>query len=133
VPSRKIVIESATWKTSSSLWLMKTIDSPLSLRSRTIVRSRATSVVVSAVVGSSMKRIRASIESARAIATSCLLAIERVPTASSSGSSSRIRASCSDAIWRIRARFTYRVPSWSITLMAMFSATLRWSNRERSW
>ena len=64
--------------TSSILWLTKTSATPLSLSDFTIRNSDWTSRQVSAVVGSSMKMMRASWASARQIAVSWRSATDRV-------------------------------------------------------
>src|SRR5712691_11628071 len=96
-------------------------------------KSRSTSVVVSAAVGSSITMTRAFVVSAFAISTSCWSAIES-PRASRSGS--RRTPSCSNtpaASRRIRLpsmrrkRFSGCVPT------KMFSATLRSGKSVGSW
>src|SRR5207248_2412692 len=85
-PLRRTVMRSEICMTSSSLWLTKTNATPRSFSDATTRNSACTSRRVKAVVGSSMKMIRASCASARQIAVSCRSATESSSTAASRSS-----------------------------------------------
>ena len=60
LPRRSTVTRSAISSTSSSLWLMKTIETPSSFSARSTWNSSCVSCAVSTAVGSSRIRMRAS-------------------------------------------------------------------------
>ena len=57
LPRRMTVMRSAMRSTSSSLWLMKTIESPRAVMPRSVPNSSSTSWGASTAVGSSMMRM----------------------------------------------------------------------------
>ena len=132
-PSRRIVTVSEIAVTSSRRWLMKTIATPRSRRSRMIEKSRSTSGGESAAVGSSMIRRRASEESALAISSSWRSATPR-PLTGRSGPKSAPSSS--------RIVFAFDCISPQSTVCALvrgcrpantFSATLRSGKTVGSW
>ena len=94
---------------------------------------RRTSFSVSAVVGSSMMMSCACEASARQIATSCFWATGRASTRVSRSISTPIFSSALRAIARDASRLksSLWVESW--VTKAIFSATLRFGNSEKSW
>ena len=98
-----------------------------------ISNSAATSLRVSAVVGSSMMISFASNISALQMATICFSATDSEPTSRSSSTSKLIFESASCAIWRMRFLFTNLCPAASSVLKARFSITVRFGKMEKSW
>ena len=74
----------------------------------------------------------ASAAMARQMATSCRLAIERCETFSSRSSATLMRCIAAEAVARTAGQFTTPI-SLRCRPMAMFSATVRFGNRDRSW
>jgi hypothetical protein len=111
---------------------METTPTPFPKSSRTIRSRRSVSLSVSALVGSSITRIRAFRERARAISTSCRSARVKRSTLASGSMSRPTRASASRALVR-------SAPRWSTARgfagppRARLSATLRVGTRESSW
>ena len=124
---------SQTSSTSASLWLTKTTATPSALSLLMMPSRAATSRSVSAVVGSSMTIRRAFEASARQIATSCLWATGRRSSGTFSGMSTPTRSRAPAASSRTRRRSTRRRPAPSSVAKAMFSATERFGNSEKSW
>ena len=132
-PSRMIVTRWQQTNTSSSRCEMNNTAAPW-LRSVAITsKSRSTSTVVRAAVGSSMTSTCALNDSALAISTICWSATER-PRASRPGSSctpsrvNTVRASRS-----IARRSMRRPRPVGCRPMKMFSATVRSGNSDGSW
>ena len=75
-----MVIWSATWLTSFSLWLMRIAEIPRSRNSVSSFRSAWLSASLSDDVGSSRISSFTSLDSALAISTSCCLPMPRSPT-----------------------------------------------------
>ena len=82
-PLRSTVMRSATASTSRSLWVMKTIDLPWSVRLSTTPKNSSTSPGVSTAVGSSRIRIDASRNSALTSSTRCCWPTDRSCTRAS--------------------------------------------------
>ena len=83
LPPRSTVMRSATASTSRSLWVMKMIDLPWSMRLRTTAKKSSTSPGVSTAVGSSRIRMSASRKSALTSSTRCCSPTERSSTMAS--------------------------------------------------
>ena len=128
-PSRITVTRWQIVKISSSRCEMKSTALPRACSVSTTPNRRATSVPVSAAVGSSITITRAFVVSAFAISTSCWSAIES-PRASRSGSS--LTPSCSNtsaASRRIRLPSMRRNRFSGCAPTKMFSATVRSGKR----
>ena len=132
-PSRSTVTTSAIASTSSSLWLMKTTDTPRPRRRCTVAKRFSTSCGERAAVGSSMINRRARDESAFAISSSWRSATPSPRTGVSgekpTSRSSRIRAAARFIARQstTRNRFRGRWPA------KMFSATERSGKTVGSW
>ena len=132
-PLRSTVKRSLIRNTSPSLWLTNSVEMPRDLRSRMIRNRASTSLLVNAVVGSSMMISLASLISAREIATSCLSATERSPTVASRSTRKSIFETASSAIRRKRRQLASRRFAASSVVSARFSITVRFGKMEKSW
>ena len=99
-PLRRTEMRSAIRYTWSMKWVMKTIAIPRRLRSRMIPNRSSVSFASRLAVGSSSTRTRVSSSSARAMAMSCWMATEYVPSGRSTSMSILRRLSRSRAILR---------------------------------
>ena len=132
-PDRMMVTRCEMAMTSSSLCDTKMRATPCALSFSTTMNRRATSRWVRAVVGSSMMRSFALPARERQMAVSCLSATESCSTSASSGSGtprrSTICAACFFAFVELKNFF------FSVTeeVIMMFSATVRFENRLKSW
>ena len=130
-PSRSTVTFSEIARTSSSLWLTKSVEMSFERSSSMTRTSASTSGLVSAVVGSSMMMSFAPCVRARAMATSCRLETGRSSTtASRSMSAWTLRSSHSASLRMLAHPMKFR-PFSTIWLRAMFSATVRLGNSEK--
>ena len=136
-PARSTAMRCDTRSTSSSLWLMKMIDSPRATICASVAKSDSLSCGVSTAVGSSRIRMRAPRLRPKATSALRISTRWRSPTESSptraSGSTARpkSRAACSSAAraWRRREKGCHRLSVPSITL----SSTLRLSASVKCW
>ena len=132
-PERRMVTRWETASTSSSLCETNMSATPRARRVATRANSRATSVWVRAVVGSSMMMIRASLTRARQMAVSCLSATDRVSTSASRSNARPSSSTMARAAGR-EARPEYsRRRSATAAVSTMFSPTVRLGNSEKSW
>ena len=132
-PFLRIVMLSEISNTSSSLWDTKRIVTPFFFKSVIISKSRVTSFLVRAVVGSSMIISFALSSSALEIAISCLSATGSVSTSASRSTSKLIFWTASSAILRNSFLLTSFFLFASTWLNARFSITVRFGKIEKSW
>ena len=131
-PSRKTVIRSAIFATSSSLCEVYRMAVPAAFRRSIWRNSTAASRLVSTAVGSSMIRTRALRDSALAISTICLSETEMSETRALG----LTRVSSSDRSRSASARIAFlsrKKPRFSSRPRKMFSSTLSCSARLNSW
>ena len=131
-PSRSTLMVSAMRASSSRWWLIKTMATPLALSSSSTAKSASTSLPVSAAVGSSKMRMRAFMDSALAISTSCCLATPSSPTGMSRSTSKPIRCSAAWACALRCLRLT-NPKRRGVRPSMMFSATDMVGTRLSSW
>ena len=112
---------------------MKMMPRPLAFRSFMILNRCCTSPEDRALVGSSMTSSFASYTSARAMATSCCLAVDREPSFAFRSMSTprmlRARLLVSSISFQLMMRRFLSICS----LKAMFSFTVSVGNSEKSW
>ncbi len=132
-PSRMIVTRWQLAKTSSSRCEMKSTAAPSRRSARMTSKSRSTSTVVRAAVGSSMTRTFAWADRALAISTICWSATDSPRAVRCGSSATPSRVKISPALRFIAGRSMRRPARSGCRPMKMFSATVRSGNRVGSW
>ena len=133
-PSRRMVTLSATEQTSSSRCPINTMPEPLALRSLIILNKDSTSFEVNDAVTSSIRSTLAPCESALAMSTICLSAIDSLPTFFLRSNSWFKELKSSEASWLIffqSTRPVIRFPGKRLT--NTLSAIERSGNTCGSW
>ena len=131
-PSRSTVMRSAMRNSSSSLWLMKMIAMPRRRSLSTMRKSASTSPLDSAEVGSSITRSLASYTSARAMATSCCLAVDNVLMRAFKSMFTPRSSIALAAVFSTAFQSISLFPLSTCSEKAMFSFTVRVGNSEKS-
>ena len=130
-PRRSTLTRSLMARTSASLWLMKTTDSPSATSDRSVAKSAFTSSGTRTAVGSSRMRMRQSRDSAFRISTRCCWPTDSSSTRAAGSTRIPKRSDASDA--RRAAPRPGRAAGSVERPSARFSATVIGRTRAKCW